>query len=139
MGKYQTFRPPERKRRRSVHPIWRGIGCLLMIILPVISYVAAVQVIQYGLKARWPLPRELFVPITPPRILWEVPALVPVLSWLTRQRNLVAYLSVAFLILVFLGGFFSVFYAALYRFLGPPRYGPLDVPPPKHKPKPYRR
>ncbi|RME88652.1 MAG: hypothetical protein D6770_06460 [Anaerolineae bacterium] len=140
MAKYKSYRKEVPRRPRGVvHPIWRGFGCLLIVILPLLSYVIAVEVVNYGLQAGWPLPRELFVPIRAPRLLWRVSVLVPVLSWLSQQRNLVAYLSVALLVLVFLGGIFSLLYALLYRFIGPPRYGPLDVPPPKHKPKPYKR
>jgi len=33
----------------------------------------------------------------------------------------------------------SVLYAFVYRLVGPPRYGPLDVPPPNVKLKKYKR
>ena len=41
MGRH---RPTVRRREGEIgrqHPIWRGIGCLLIVIVPVISFAAA--------------------------------------------------------------------------------------------------
>ena len=51
MSKYNqyqssTSRPDEKKK---VHPIWRGIGCLLVVIIPFLSYVGSIYLV--GMKA----------------------------------------------------------------------------------------
>jgi hypothetical protein len=61
MGRYE-FSDSKRAaaRKKEPHPIWQGIGCLIIIILPVISYVLADLTIKMGLKAHWSfLPYEL--------------------------------------------------------------------------------
>jgi hypothetical protein len=50
-------------------------------------------------------------------------------------------MTIVFAILYTIGisGLLSVVYSVLYRFVGPPRYGPLDVPQPQVKVGRYKR
>ena len=42
MGKYERFDYQTRKKPPpKIHPIWRGIGCMMLILIPVVAYAAA--------------------------------------------------------------------------------------------------
>jgi hypothetical protein len=96
------------------HPLWRGIGCILIIVVPIISFAAARLIVQANNDQQWvKIPSELAGSIN-----------LPVLST-------VYFIEIALtLIFIIIGfGILTVVYAFLYRLFGPPRYGPLDVPP----------
>jgi hypothetical protein len=98
----------------SIHPVWRGIGCFLLILLPILAFAGSKLLVQRNFQQRWiDLPRELE--------LWFV---IPVLG-----RVFVADIALTILLLVIIFGIATVIYALLYRLLGPPRPGPLDSPP----------
>ena len=42
---YQVRKPKEYDSKK-VHPVWRGIGCISMVIIPLLSYVGAVQLVN---------------------------------------------------------------------------------------------
>ena len=48
MTSYDKYNPranmPSRPYR--VHPIWRGIGCFMMVLIPVMSYAGAVLLVE---------------------------------------------------------------------------------------------
>ncbi|MDI6814327.1 MAG: hypothetical protein QMD10_12455, partial [Desulfitobacteriaceae bacterium] len=77
MSKYARFdrRPPAKERPWTVHPIWRGIGCLMFLIIPVMSYAGAVLIVESNVLSRWiVMPPELlatvripFLPLPPIR------------------------------------------------------------------------
>jgi hypothetical protein len=138
MGRYEMRRPPP-KRQWEIHPIWRGIGFLIILIIPVMAYAGADVLVKYGLERHWPIPYQLVGSPRLPNIIWEVPYLIQILKPITGWTNLYANLIIAFILVLFLAGIISLIYAFMYRIFGPPRYGPTDVPPPKHNPKPYRR
>lgn len=55
---YQTQkRGPSEKEMRRVHPIWRGVGFAMIVLLPVIAWAASDVLISRGLV---PIPRDLF-------------------------------------------------------------------------------
>ncbi len=133
-------------RRRQIqkpdqpHPVWRGIGCMIMVITPLISYAAAKLTIDFGLKSGWVIPYQLLGNPTLPDYVYDVPVLAFLLAPITNWTNLYAYLAVGLMYLMIFGGLLSFTYALTYRFVGPPRWGPLDIPPPRgKKPKPYKR
>ncbi len=116
MTKYDpTYQP---KSRRSitppVHPVWRGIGCFLFILLPIVSFAGAKLLVQANNRQRWVLiPTELrgsfFVPVV--------------------GRVLFADLAVMVILIVIGFALLTAAYAVFYRILGISRYGPLDSPP----------
>ncbi|MBL8050046.1 MAG: hypothetical protein JNM46_02400, partial [Anaerolineales bacterium] len=60
MGKYQSLsRKAVKEKSKDVHVAWRGIGCLMMLVIPVISIAAAVETINYGLANKWTIPFQL--------------------------------------------------------------------------------
>lgn len=139
MSKYSKYQKPPIGQIRYTHPIWRGIGFLLMIIVPILSYAAATLIVRYGVQHGWPFPAALIGYTKFPDWVWETPVLPLIAAPIANYRDLWAILLVFVVLIFLLSGFFSTLYAILYRFTGPPRYTALDAPPPKHKPKAYKR
>lgn len=120
MGKYRPSYilhnfPP---RPWAVHPVWRGIGCVFMILLPFMAYTLAVFIVRENFIQQWvAIPRELSIAIVLPNI----------------GRVYLLDILLAIVLLVVGGALFTLVYSAIYRLVGPPRYGPLDMPPPKYR------
>lgn len=140
MGKYSSgVRRPEPRLVRQQHPIWRGIGCLSMIIVPIISYGFAVLTLPFFAGVGW-LPYELVSPMQVSPLLWKyLPTLAQFLQPILGFPRLKAYLALTVVYTIFVGGFLAFVYALIYRLFGPSRYGPLDAPPPRGKVKKYKR
>lgn len=118
MTKYNQFSPRSHapKRPWTVHPVWRGIGCLMMIIIPVLSYAASVLIVQENVKQGWlPVPVEFSRTIAVP--------------FIGNVEYLYANLMVAIVLSLIGFGIFTSLYSLMYSMLGPSQYGPLDSPP----------
>ncbi len=113
----------------QVDPIWRGVGCIMMIVVPVISFAAGAFTVDQIIKQGWPMPYQLMGYPVMPALLMRSAALVPILLWIEKQQNLYAILVLTVAYIVFFGAVISVAYAVVYRFVGPSRYGPLDARP----------
>jgi hypothetical protein len=117
MGKYysQYRRPPRPERKWRVHPIWRGIGCLMLVIIPMISWAIAGMLVEANKSARWlAIPAGLNSPF--------------------GSSDLLLTALVAAVVAIVLFGAYTIFYMLIYKMLGPPTYGPLDAPPQRRKP-----
>jgi hypothetical protein len=81
MGRYEKYenRKFVANKTKAPHPIWQGIGCLMFIIVPIISYALADVTIQAGVKAHWSLlPYQLVgTPLFPDFVwkFWQLAAL----------------------------------------------------------------
>ncbi len=141
MGKYSSFSHPSQKPRdRGVHPLMRGIGCIMIFVVPIMAYGTSIFAVNYGLKQGWPLPPEWFGPPTIHPLLWKLQGLQSVLYWLQGQINLEAYLVFTAAITAVVGIFMILLYGYIYTLFGPPKYGPQDAPPIKgRKIKAYKR
>ncbi len=140
MGKYKSSATRREKPvSQGPHFIWRGLGCLMMIIIPVISFASAFELVKYGLANGWPIPYQLLGTPKLPEIFYKVDALWLIFGRLTGIQHLYAYAAIGFLVMIMISGVISVIYAAAYRVLGPSRWGPMDMPPPKFRPKKYTR
>lgn len=140
MTKYSTASQRRVVRRPDQpHPIWRGIGCLIIILVPIISFALAAIIVQIGVNQNWPIPYQLLGNPVVPAPLWNIAGLPPILTFIQSQTNLYAVLAITVFFIIVLAAFVSVGYAVLYRFIGPPRYSPIDAPPVKGKVKSYRR
>ncbi len=132
MGKYTSHKVREpRIQRGQVHPIMRGIGCILFAIVPLLSYGTAVLLVNYGAKQGWPIPPNWLGTPTIPPLLMKLQGLRTLFDIITQQTNLTANLIFAIALAVFIFGVLSILYGALYKLLGPPQYGPTDAPPPR--------
>ena len=117
----------KKERAWKIHPIWRGIGCFFILLVPIMSYAGADLFIRYN---RWfPLPNDLLQPILLPYS--NLPQLDGWIAMLNGYLGRLIYAHLFFtVVFIFLGfGVFSVLYSFLYRFVGPPRYGRFDSPP----------
>lgn len=124
MSKYTKFSDQSRMQDKpwEIHPIWRGIGCLMMVIIPIMAYAGAVVLVRLNQENGWvPVPRELAQTITLPMI-GSIP-------------NLFAVLIVTVLLMLVGFGLLTILYSFVYNIVGPPRYGPLDAPPPRRRPR----
>ena len=133
MGKYEraSHRTPLPPRPWVVHPIWRGIGCLWLLISPVLAYLVASLLVQYDLKTGFfPIPPDLTSSVTIPLARLS-PRSYPINDLVVPQ--LYANLMVTALLLLVGFGVVMVIYAIIYAMMGPPRLGPLDAPPIRRK------
>ena len=116
MTKYDpTFQPQSRRTIiPPVHPVWRGIGCFLLILLPIVAFAGAKILVQTNSRQRWvQIPTELTGAFT-----------VPIIG-----RIFYADLALTVILIVIGFAILTVAYSVIYRIIGIPRYGPLDSPP----------
>jgi hypothetical protein len=140
MGKYRSSsRIRTAPKTDGPHAIWRGIGCFMMLIIPVISIAAGSLTVSYGIDHKWPLPYELMGTPQLPGLFYKSNGLMTILGPLLSIKNLYAIATISIMVMIFLSGIISLIYAVVYRMTGPSRYGPTDAPPPKIKTKKYSR
>jgi hypothetical protein len=123
MSKYDKFNPRASAAQRpwDIHPIWRGIGCLLMILIPVMAYAGAVLLVQANVSQGWvPISSELSQRVTIPNV--------------GSFDYLFINLLVAALLALLGFGLIVAIYSLVYRAVGPSQLGPLDAEPIRRKP-----
>jgi hypothetical protein len=137
MGKYSKY---QRKTitRREMNPIWRGVGCILIFIIPAISYGIGYAFLQEA-KRRNLVPPGLLGHIHFPDWVWGVPALNTIARFFGGLNDVWAMLIFFFAILFILIGLVSLIYSMIYQLVGPARYTDVDAPPVKRKTKEYKR
>ncbi|MBT3321226.1 MAG: hypothetical protein HN392_02975 [Anaerolineae bacterium] len=113
----------------------RGIGCAMMMLLPLMSYFGAVELIKIKairlfLYASTP---SLFGPPSLPPLLWKIKPITPLLNSLYASKDLEMHIVFGLVLLLILSGIISVFYATAYRAVAPPKYSGLDAPPARRK------
>lgn len=117
MGKYsgRMVQEPLRDRNKQAHPIWRGVGLILMILTPVIAIFGSIALVDANAQAGWvAIPRDLLAKGVGDSLLY-----VKIIVGLV----IFAVVTVFFRLITFI----------LYGAFGPSRYGPLDVPPVSYK------
>jgi hypothetical protein len=127
MGNYQQYQSRRSNPKPgSVHPVWRGIGCFLMLLIPIMSYAAAELLIEQNNSARWvAVPAELARTVPLP-VLGDMP-------------HFYATLAVMILLMVLGFSLLTVVFAVFWGAVGPPRYGPLDARPLRRSDRPPKR
>jgi hypothetical protein len=106
----------EREKRKELNPIWRGIGCFLMVILSVGGYFFADWILYQNETKDWfSLPQGLID--------------IPFLPWLPSGILLKLAVAVVFLIISY--GLINLVYAVLF----PVQLGKYDSPPLKPPPR----
>ncbi len=126
--------------KEQVDPLWRGVGCIMMVVVPAISYFLAWLTVNLAVARDWPMPYQLMGYPVMPDLLMTNQALSPIGLWIEQQQNLYALLLITIAYVVMLGAVIAWLWAALYAHLGPARYGPLDEPPiSARKVKAYKR
>jgi len=125
----QKYRREQEVRPWKINPVWRGIGCVLILLIPIMSWFAATLVLQSDQQII--RSASLMKPISIRYIgILEVDQVIGAFNRYTVTHNLLIGQFYFTLILMVMGfGILSVMYAIMYRVAGPPRYGPFDVPP----------
>lgn len=139
MAKHRSYERKLPPRSKEPHPVWRGIGCLIMLIVPALSLGLSMILVQAAPALGISLPPGLLGRPVMPDFLFMVPGLVPILYWIQSLNNLYAILVGMFTITILLAGLIALLYAFAYRVVGPPRYSGVDAPPPNVKVKKYKR
>ncbi|CAG1004521.1 hypothetical protein ANAEL_03243 [Anaerolineales bacterium] len=134
MGKYTSYKPETPQKSKEPHEIWRGLGCLMMIIIPAISIAASALTVEAlsgpGMKIS---PRQLLGRPHLPDFVYRSDGLMTILTPITKIEDFYAIAVISLFYMLIIGGVISVIYAAVYSAVGPNRYGPTDAPPPKIK------
>lgn len=120
--KYSQYSRDKGPKTREIHPIWRGVGCILMVLTPILSYATATLLLQQNRIHGW-------VAI-PPELLIKQFAFDPLIA---------VRIVLTLVLIVLIGAFFTMVTFVLYSAFGPSRYGPFDVPPVTYRGKRYRR
>jgi cytochrome bd-type quinol oxidase subunit 1 len=96
--------------KQPVHPVWSGIGCALMIILPIISYIAGDYFVSNAELYKWVvIPPELVKDIFKDHLI------------LVKLLYTAIFIAIMYLLLIVITVFVN-------KFFGPSRYGPYDIP-----------
>lgn len=123
MGMYSKRIKPKQKKT-GIHTAWRGIGCMLMVLIPIISFAAADVIIESNLGI-------IAIPLS-------LRATVNTIVF-GYVRYLPAKLMLGVVITVALFALLSVVYSFMYRASGQTGRGPMDAPPSRRKIKKRNR
>ncbi len=125
----QQYRKEKQERPWKINPAWRGIGCVLFLLVPIMAWVGATMLLQSNLKL--PLPYEMTdVVVIPFTHITEIDKLIVQVNHYFQATGFMTGQLFLTVILLFVGyGILAFLYAVLYAVAGPPRYGPFDVPP----------
>ncbi len=125
----QQYHKERQERPWKINPAWRGIGCILFLLVPIMSWVGALMLLQSGVKL--PLPWELTAVVTIPYThIGEIDKIILSINHYFQSIGFVSGQLYFTIIFIFIGyGIMAFLYAVLYKIAGPPRYGPFDVPP----------
>jgi len=100
----------QREKRKRLNPIWRGVGCVLVVILGYVGYIFSGWFLDQG-----------FVYI--PRFSIRIPLITTIGGYVIVQ------LAISFLFMIFSYAIMSVIYAIAF----PIQLGEMDVPPLKRQ------
>jgi hypothetical protein len=128
VSKYTRYERQKEERPWKIHPVWRGIGCFILLIIPVIAYAAAKEFLAYNAASNLlSLPEGMVQPIVIEEI--RIPYIVYPISfkWLAYFSYADFLFTAAFAFVGF--GIFTVGYAFFFRMMRPSRYGRFDSAP----------
>jgi len=104
------------QKRKEIHPVWSGIGLVMLLVIPVLSYMLALALVNTNNARHWVYyPAAIIFPK-----IWDPFIVVKVI--------------VAIVIVFILYAIFTFITALFFRIFGPPRFGSTDVPPEQIKP-----
>jgi hypothetical protein len=137
MGRYSgtsSQRESSVKQARGPHEIWRGIGCLMILVIPAMSIAAGSETVKYMIKNHSNMvPYQLRGFLQLPDVFYKSSGLLTIFYPITKIQNFYGIAVVSLIYMLLISGLISVIYAAVYGMVGPSRYGPTDAPPPKIK------
>ncbi|PKO01980.1 MAG: hypothetical protein CVU43_10370 [Chloroflexi bacterium HGW-Chloroflexi-5] len=107
-NQYSSYSKPI-KEKPKIHPVWRGIGCLMIIVIPVFSYFTANFLINTRYAFSWVLiPQDLIFTQLKDPLLWVK----------------IFYAVIIALLLFLIMGIITF---VIDKFFGPRKRGPYDV------------
>lgn len=142
MGYQRSFQVSSQEQERpwTVHPVWRGLGCVMLIVIPIMAYAGASLLIDMNMEQNWGFPISTEFSRTVPI---NIPIPIPNIPDINFEvPHLFGNLLLGGVLMLLGFGILMVFYALLYSMMGPSRKGPLDADPvrtpPKRKKKDWR-
>jgi hypothetical protein len=137
MSKYASNKPPTPKVNREVHPVMRGIGCIMVVIVPILSYLAATVIVPVFPVPLLPgMTRAIDVP---PWLYNTLTGFQPLFNYVESQPLFVSFLVFAVVLTILIFATMSIVFGFIYKAFGPSPYGPTDAPPVRKKVKKYTR
>lgn len=105
-----------REAHQEVHPIWRGVGLILIFLTPIMGYFGALAILDQNKKMNW----------------FQIPT-----EYLASGADSLLYVKIGLTIIIGLLFYFFLQFITfiLYRLFGPSRYGAYDVPSVSYKSK----
>jgi hypothetical protein len=132
MSKYDGFQARQQKQTREIHPIWRGIGFAMVILIPIISILGALLLVQENASQNWfPMPYDLLAKANDPLV--NLVYFLNLNTVISQPQTIYIVAILAFALIVFLSAIFTLFTFIILRIFGQSRYGPYDVPDLKFK------
>ena len=125
----QKYRKEQQERPWVIHPVWRGIGCALILLIPIMAWFAADLFLQTNKVL--PISSSFSKPIAVPYSnIYEIDRIIASFNHFTASQDLLVGQLFFAVVFTFIGfGILSLIYAILFKAAGPSRYGPFDVPP----------
>lgn len=124
MGKYSTYsrRSDQGSKKKEVHPVLRGVGFAMIVLIPLVSFAAASEILRLNALRNWvAIPSDLLVK--------KSDFIYPLVTYLKAPSTFYVMIFLTIVIAVALFAIYSLLSFIIYRFFGPPLYSPYDVPP----------
>jgi hypothetical protein len=137
MGKYMRYHS-KTPGKKPMHPIWRGIGCILIVFVPLLTFWLMTIFVPMIVSSR-KLPYQLLGPVHFPKWILKLRFLDGITGFIGSLDNLWISIITFLVILLILTAVVSISYSMIYAAVGPARYKETDAPPSKYKTKKYTR
>jgi hypothetical protein len=134
------FAPYQRQSagKRKMSPLWYGIGCILIIVVPLAAYWLTGIIIP-PLLATGLVPSQLVGHVRFPAWFFRYRILAQPAGLIGSVNNLWLDIITFLIVILILFAIISLIYSLIYAIVGPPTYSEFDAPPAKYKPKKYTR
>jgi hypothetical protein len=129
--KYSTHKSKEIARPYKIHPIWRGFGCIMVILMPIMSGAAAWEMVNGMGKSLKFMAGMNSGYLRLPAIFYTLPGISLLANYLSSIKNFSTLAIFFLLFLIVFTGIMTVVYSMAYRMIGPPRYTQIDAPAPR--------
>lgn len=115
----------------------RGVGCIMMVVVPIISYLAATLIVPvFPIPLLPSMTRAIDIP---PWLYNSLTGLQGLFNYIESQPLFLSYIIFALVLIILIFSIMSIVYGFLYKAFGPSPYGPTDEPPIHKKVKKYTR
>jgi hypothetical protein len=137
MGHYLRYQRKPREKKEP-NPIWRGIGCLTIVIFLILAYWITTT-FNTQLIATGKIPSGFLGYVHFPAWVFKLRFLSVIATFIGSINNFWLINIMFFMILLILFVVTTFIGVLIYNLLGPARYTDLDAPPTKRRAKVYKR